>query len=161
MESEDESEGEGSNNEGSSSECREFCNNNEEWGSGSGSNAWESDEETPKAKPNQPPPEASSETNQAPSQAPSIPEVSDKDSEDEQKSNCCDYVCSQDVDFGAWRDCMISEGHEEWSKHDKMICNHIDPNKRVKYPDSLGKPITYMESKGAFKAIKTSEYGLS
>ena len=28
-------------------------------------------------------------------------------------------------------------------------------------PDPLGTPIAYMESQGAFKAIKTSEYGLS
>ena len=56
---------------------------------------------------------------------------------------------------------MISEGHEEWAKWNKMICNHTDPHMRAKHPNPLGTPITYMESQGALKAIKTSEYGPS
>ena len=57
-----------------------------------------------------------------------------------------------------WRDCEISEGHNEW---DKMTCDHVDPHKRVKHSDPLDVPIAYMESQGTFKAIKTSKYGLS
>ena len=56
---------------------------------------------------------------------------------------------------------MISKGHEEWAKQNKMICNYADPTKRAKHPDPLGAPIAYMELQGAFKAIKTSEYGLN
>ena len=56
---------------------------------------------------------------------------------------------------------MISEGHKEWNKWDQMICNHMDPHKIAKHPDLLGTPIAYMESWGTFKAIKSSEYGLS
>ena len=41
-----------------------------------------------------------------------------------------------------------------------MTCDHADPHKRAKHPDPLGAPITYMESRDASKAIKTSEYGL-
>ena len=67
---------------------------------------------------------------------------------------------AQDIDFGEWRDYMIREGYKEWAKWDKMICNHADPHKRAKHPDPLGAPIAYMESKDAFKPIKTSEYGL-
>ena len=42
-----------------------------------------------------------------------------------------------------------------------MICDHMDPTNRAKHQDLLGTPIAYMELQVAFKAIKTSEYGLS
>ena len=64
------------------------------------------------------------------SQTSLIPEVNEKDLEDEQKINHHDYAHSQDVDFGAWRDRMISQGHEEWTQWDKMTCNHADPHKK-------------------------------
>ena len=155
LESKDESEGEGSNPEDSGSECGESCSENEEKGSGSSSGSSPSESKAPKAKPNKPPPEASSEVDPNASQTPILPELDDKDLEDEWKSNHCDFVCSQDINFDEWRDCMISEGHEEWTKQDKMICDHADPHKWVKHPDPLS-----MESKDAFKPIKTSEYGL-
>ena len=42
-----------------------------------------------------------------------------------------------------------------------MTCNHSgDPHKWLKYPDPLGVPIAYMESKDAFKVIGTSEHSL-
>ena len=149
LESEDESEGEGSNQAGSGSECGESCSDNEESGSGSGSgsSAPESEEETPKTKPDKLPPEASSEADPNALQTISIPEVNDKDSEGEWRNNCCNFAHSQDVDFGQWRDCMISEGHKEWAKQDKMTCDHADPNKKVKHPDPHGVPIAYMESR--------------
>ena len=163
LESKDGPEGKGSNNEGSGSKSREFCSKDEESGSGSGSSssASESDWEAPKAKLDQLPPEAPSEMDHNVSQAPSIPEVDDKDSEDEQKNSHHDLAHSLDVAFSEWRDHMISEGHKEWAKWDKMISDHMDPTKRAKHADLLGTLITYMESQGAFKAIKTSEYGLS
>ena len=158
----DDLESEGPNPKGSGSKCWESCTENEETGSGSGSgsSASESKDEIPKAKLNKPPPKASLEVNPNASQTPLLPELDDKDFEDELKSYCHDLTHFQDVDFGKWRDCMISEGQEEWVKQDKMICNHADPHKRVKHPDLLGVSITYMESKDAFKPIKTSEYNL-
>ena len=60
----------------------------------------ESEKETPKAKPDQPPPEAPLEVNHNALQTPLPPELNDKDSEDEQRSNRHDFVCSQDIDFG-------------------------------------------------------------
>ena len=162
FEHEDESEGEGSNHAGSGSECGESCSDNEESGSGSssGSSSSESDEETPKAKPDQLPPKAPPESEPNASQATLIPEVNDQDSEDEWQSYRHNFACSQDVDFGKWRDCMISEGHEEWAKQDKMIFDPVDPPKRAKHPDLLGMSTAYMESRDTFKAIKTSKYGL-
>ena len=163
LESKDGSEGEGSNNEGSGSKSGETCSEDEESGSGSGSgsSASESDGEAPKAKPDQPPLKAPSEMDHKVLQAPSIPKVNDKDSEDEQKSSCHELACSLDVAFDKWRDYIISEGHEEWAKWDKMICDHADPTKRAYHPDLQGMTITYMELQGAFKPIKTSEYCLS
>ena len=59
----------------------------------------QSDDETPKAKPDEPPPKAPSETDHNISQAASIPEVNDKDSEEEQQSNHHDFVQSLDKEL--------------------------------------------------------------
>ena len=156
------SEGEGYNPKSSGSEGKESGSKNKESGSGSGcsSSTPESKEETPEAKPDRVPTEVPSKVGLNASQTPSLPEINDQDSEDEQRSNCYNFACAQDVDFSAWRDHEISESHEEWAKWDKMTCDHMGPHKRVKHLDSLDMPVAYMESRDAFKPIKTSEYGL-
>ena len=84
------------------------------------------------------------------SQAPTILKVDNKYSGNEWRSNCHELVCSLGIAH-----------HEELVTWDKMICDHTDPTKRAKHPDPLGMSIAYMELQGTFKAIKTSEYGLS
>ena len=41
-----------------------------------------------------------------------------------------------------------------------MTCDHAEPGKEAKCPDSLGTPLGYMESRGVFMLHKTSEYDL-
>ena len=129
---------------------------NEESGSrsSSGDSSSESEEETSKAKPDGVPPEAPSETDPNASQTPSIPEVNNKDFKDEQRSNHHDFTRAQDVDFGVWRDCEISKGHDKWAKWDKMTCNHVDPHKRVKH---LGEGETFRQWCEGCTSLKLQE----
>ena len=56
---------------------------------------------------------------------------------------------------------MISEGHNEWNKCDRMIYDHADPCKEAKFPYPTGLPLDYMKHHGVFKSKKTNEYDLS
>ena len=55
---------------------------------------------------------------------------------------------------------LISEGHTEWKKCDTMICDHMDPCKEAKFPNSTSLPLDYMKHHGVFKSKKTIEYDL-
>ena len=92
--SEDESDGEVANPEGSDSNGKESGSENKESRSrsGSGSSASESEEETPKVKQDGVPSEAPLESDPNASQTPLIPEVNNKDSKDEWRSNCHNFT---------------------------------------------------------------------
>ena len=89
-----------------------------------------------------------------------LPELDSKDSEEEWKTSCHSFAHCMDVDFAVWRDKKISQGLKQWHEWDKMTCDHVEPGKEAKYPDSLGTPLDYMESHEFLKPIKMSEYNL-
>ena len=90
----------------------------------------------------------------------SLPDLDSKDSEEEQKTKRHMAVHCLDKDFSEWQDKRISEGFQQWNKHDKMTCDHADPCKEAKSPDPLGLPLDYMVSCGVFEPKKTSVYDL-
>ena len=75
------------------------------------------------------------------SQMLSLPDLNSKDTEEEQKIQRCKDAQLLDKNLDEWHDRMISEGHAEWKKCDTMICDHADPCKEAKFPDSTGLPL--------------------
>ena len=91
---------------------------------------------------------------------PSLPEVDNKDTEEEWKVQRHKDTQLLDKNFSEWHDQMISEGHTQWKEHDTMTCDHRDPCKELKYLDPAGPPLDYMKHHRVFKAKKTNEYDL-
>ena len=94
------------------------------------------------------------------SQTLSLPDLDSKDSEEQWKVQWCKDAQLLDRNFGEWCNCMISEGHTEWNKHDTMICDHADPCKEAKFPYPVRPPLEYMKHRGVFKPKKTNKYDL-
>ena len=64
------------------------------------------------------------------SQTISLPEITYKDSEDDQQNNHHNYAHSKDIDFGAWRDKQISLGHKKRGTWDTLLpCRSIKESK--------------------------------
>ena len=127
-------EGEGSSSEGepgdgdsqqgeSSGEVVEVsCHEAEESGSESSSSSSESKVEAKKAHPSRKTVETDPNT--------TLPELDNKDSEEEQKMRCHGFACCMDADFGTWRHRKISQGLKQWDERDKMTCDHVEPGKK-------------------------------
>ena len=94
------------------------------------------------------------------SQMLSLPDLSSKDTKEEQKVQQHKDAWLLNRKFSKWHNRMISKGHAEWKKCDMMICDHMDPCKEAKFPDHAGLPPDYMKHCGLFKSKKTNEYDL-
>ena len=94
------------------------------------------------------------------SQTFSLPDLDSKDTEEEWKVQWCKDAQLLDRNFSEWCNCMISEGHTEWKKHDTMICDHVDPCKKAKFPNPASLPLDYRKHCRVFKSKETNEYDL-
>ena len=96
----------------------------------------------------------------APSSSQLPPDTDSKVSEAEWKCQQCKDAWHLDKHFGAWCDCMLSEGCAGWKEHDEMHCEHGEPFKELQNQDPTGLSLDYMKQHGIFKAKKSNEYDL-
>ena len=87
----------------------------------------------------------------------SLLDISTTDDEDTHKCKACKLACKSDTDFMAWKDKLICEGVMGIQEWDRMVNDYADGGKRrLKNPDSLGPPISYMKECGVFQPLPST-----
>ena len=96
----------------------------------------------------------------APSSSQLPPDADSKVTQAEQKCQWHKDAQHLDKHFGAWCDCMLSEGCAGWKECDEMHCEHGEPHKELQNQDPTSPPLNYMKQCRVFKAKKTNVYDL-
>ena len=87
----------------------------------------------------------------------SLLDISTTDDEDTCKCKACELTCKNDTIFAAWRPKLIRNGVAGMQEWDKTVHDYADPGKKkVKNPDTIGPPISYMKECGVFQPLPST-----
>ena len=88
----------------------------------------------------------------------SIPllDISATDDEETRKCKAREVARRSDTDFTAWKEKEVNKGVKGIEEQDKMVNDYTDGKREPKNPDTLGRPISYMEEHRVFQSLAST-----